>query len=776
MKIIKTEKQIPTQKDSGGLDLFRLAAALLVIAIHTSPLASFNDGADFFLTRILARVAVPFFFMVTGHFILSELFTGRECPKAAGQKLFPARLQKYLLRLSLLYGAAILLYLPLGIYAGHYEGLTLGKALRMLLFDGTFYHLWYFPACILGILLVWLFSRFLDLKGVTVISVLLYVVGLFGDSYFGLAEKVPLLSTAYNGMFQIFSYTRNGLFLAPVFLVLGVWEGQRHFSFPDTSFPAANGPGLKSNSFNKTACLFFIVSFCAMTAEAFTLRHFDFQRHDSMYLFLLPVMFFLYRCLLSVPVAPRKALRTAAMWIYLLHPALIVVIRGAAKVLHLTELLVDNSLIHYLAVACLSAAAGFVITWLFNQLTLKKRLIPEKDSLSPEKPVPEKTNTICGKAQDRENKTIRPGTERAWIEINTDALEHNVRFLQSCLPDKCRLMPAVKADAYGHGAEIIAKALNNLGIQDFCVACISEGIQLRKAGIKGQILILGYTHPSQFPLLRRYRLTQTVVDYDYAGELWQSGVKCHVHIAVDTGMHRLGIRCEELEQIASIYEMKNLSVDGIFTHLSACDSTTPECRAFTESQIQAFYGVTDALKSADYACGGLHMLSSYGILNYPEAAEDYARPGIALYGVLSTGEEQLAALQPVLSLKARVASLRTLQPGESAGYGLDFTAQRETRLAVLAVGYADGLPRTLSSGKGSVLINGKKAPVIGRICMDQTLVDVSEIPDVSQQDIAIIIGSSGSQKITAEELAGQCGTITNEILSRLGARLNRIPV
>lgn len=752
MEITKMKKQIQTQKSSGGLDLFRLAAALLVIAIHTSPLASFSGGADFFLTRILARTAVPFFFMVTGHFILSELFTGRECPKTAGQKLFPARLQKYLLRLSLLYGAAILLYLPLGVYAGHYEGLTLGKTLRMLLFDGTFYHLWYFPACILGILLVWLFSRFLDLKGVTVISVLLYVVGLFGDSYFGLAEKVPLLSTAYNGMFQIFSYTRNGLFLAPVFLVLGIWAGQGMKKSPALQPPLRH-------------IILLVLSFCIMTAEAFILRCFDLQRHDSMYLFLVPVMYFLYQCLLSVPVDSHRILRSAAMWIYLLHPAFIVVVRGAAKILKLTRLLVDNSLLHYLAVSFLSIIVGFAMACLINKITQKNSLLRKKHALPAEE------------AQNRENNTIRHGTERAWIELNLDSLEHNVRFLQSCLPDKCRLMPAVKADAYGHGADIIAKELNRLGIQDFCVACISEGISLRKAGVKGQILILGYTHPSQFPLLRRYRLTQTVVDYDYADELQKSGVKCHVHIAVDTGMHRLGIRCEELEQIASIYEMKNLSVDGIFTHLSASDSPASECRAFTESQIQAFYGVTDTLKSAGYACGGLHMLSSSGILNYPGASGDYARPGIALYGVLSTGNEQFSSLlRPVLSLKARVASVRTLQPGESAGYGLDFTARQETRLAVLAIGYADGLPRALSSGKGSVLIHGKKAPVIGRICMDQTLIDVSEIPDVSQQDAAVIIGESGSQKITAEELAKQCDTITNEILSRLGARLNRITV
>lgn len=732
---------------SGALDRFRLAAALLVIAIHTSPLTSFSAGADFFFTRVLARVAVPFFFMVTGQFMLSGLFENKSCK---GPGLIPARQRKYLQRLCLLYGAAVLLYLPLGIYAGHYKDLTPGTALRMLLFDGTFYHLWYFPACILGVTLVCLFSRFLSLRGALLLSALLYALGLLGDSYFGLTEKIPFLNTVYDGMFRLFSYTRNGLFLAPLFLLLGILAGREKT--------------VRANRALKYALLF-ALSFCAMTAEAFLLRRFELQRHDSMYLCLVPVMFFLYRFLLSLPALPRKALRTASAWIYVLHPAFIVVVRGAAKALHLTELLVDNSLLHYLAVSAASLAAGFIMTYLSGYCFKKRQTsrnfsagrAVREGSVSPEAP------------------PVRPGTERAWIELDLEALEHNVRFLRSRLPEGCRLMPAVKADAYGHGADIIAKNLNRLGIQDFCVACLSEGIRLRKSGVTGQILILGYTHPSQFPLLRRYRLTQTIVDYGYARKLQESGVKCHVHIAVDTGMHRLGIRCEALEEIASVYKMKNLCVDGIFTHLSACDSPAPECRAFTENQLHAFYGVIDALRAEGCPCRGLHILSSYGILNYPQGAGDYARPGILLYGVPETENQELAALlRPVLSLKARIASVRTLQPGESAGYGLDYTVLQETKLAVLAVGYADGLPRELSFGKGNVLINGRKAPIVGRVCMDQTLADVTGIPEISSGDAAVLIGVSGSLKISAEDLAGQCNTITNEILSRLGSRLEKI--
>lgn len=741
-----------TQKNYGWLDRFRLFAAFLVIAIHTSPLTSFSADADFFFTRILARVAVPFFFMVTGHFALSGLFlsddTRHSCPPHLPKASSGRAVKRCLLKLCLLYAAAILLYLPLGIYAGHYRELSITEGLRMLLFDGTFYHLWYFPACILGILIVRLLSRFCSLGTATAISALLYVTGLLGDSYFGLAAKVPFLHAAYEAMFRLFSYTRNGLFLAPLFLLLGVWAGKLSFLTK-----------------TRLCAVFLAVSFGAMTAEAFLLRFFELQRHDSMYIFLVPVMFFLYRLLLSLPaVTSQKKFRSAAMWIYILHPAFIVVVRGAAKLLHLTAVLVDNSLLHYLTVSLLSAAAGISLTLLLEKTG---RLAAGRGLLHrPRQESNLKTARGCPM-------TDIPPAHRAWLELDMDALACNVRFLQSRLPAGCRLMPAVKANAYGHGAVPIARELNRLGIDSFCVACASEGIQLRKAGIKGEILILGYTSPQQFPLLRRYRLTQTVLDYAYAECLEKSGIRLHVHIAVDTGMHRLGIRCEDTEQMIAVYKMKHLVVDGIYTHLSASDSDDPESRSFTECQIDTFFRVTDLLKAKNCPCRGLHLLSSYGILNYPDAAADYVRPGIALYGVLSRGEE-LPEIRPVLSLKAKVSSLRTLYGGESAGYGFSFTADHDLKLAVLSIGYADGLPRALSDGKGRVLINGYSAPIVGRVCMDQTLVDVSRIPTIAQGDTAVLIGSSGIQEITAGELADHCGTITNEILSRLGGRLERV--
>lgn len=708
-----------TKENCGGIDVFRLLAAVLVIAIHTSPLTSFHPEADFFVTRILARVAVPFFFMVSGQFVISDLLFRKD---TGGRVLL-----RYLKKIGLLYGIAILLYLPIGIYAGHYQGVTVYSVIRMLLFDGTFYHLWYFPACAIGTLLIAALSRFLKLPAMTAVVGALYLFGLFGDSYYGLIAHIPVISGAYSAAFRLFSYTRNGLFFAPIFLLLGVWAGSR-----------------KQGGARVRGIVGFALSFLAMTVEGFLLHQYDLPRHDSMYLMLIPTMIFLYQLLLHWRVsAPRNA-RPVAAWIYILHPAMVVVVRGMGKLLHQTELLVENSLIHYVIVTAFSVAAA--------------SLLAEGIAHWRKKPFPQ---------------------GRAWIELDRSALARNVRFLQSRLPEGCSLMPAVKAEAYGHGAVLIAKELNTLGVRAFCVAGAAEGVKLRKGGVKGEILILGYTHPREFDLLRRYRLTQTVVDYDYACEMARYGKKLHVHLGVDTGMHRIGERSENISQICAIFDMPNLIVDGMFTHLSATDTMEPSARAFTGGQADAFRRLADGLKEKGYPIPKIHLQASYGVLNYPELAGDYARVGIALYGLLSTKQDTLRwkdSLAPVLSLKARVVSVRPLHPEESAGYGMAFTAQREMKIAVIAIGYADGLPRSLSNGAGAVLIDGCRAPIIGRVCMDQTIVDVSGISHVRAGDIAVIIGASGNETISAADLAEQSGSITNEILSRLGGRLERMMV
>lgn len=728
-------KTASSQRQFQSLDYFRVLAALLVVAIHTSPLASFSVTADFILTRVLARIAVPFFFMVTGFFLLPQYLFG-------STKNYH-RLLAFLKKTLLLYLAVILLYLPINLYAGHFHDAGVWGSLRMFLFDGTFYHLWYLPAVLLGVFIVCFLGRKLPVKAIVGICLFLYFLGLAGDSYYGFIADIPVLSTIYNALFHIFSYTRNGIFYAPVFLAMGAFLSRN--GFPQASQDRLNAMG-------------FVIFLSIMVAEGLLLHHFDIQRHDSMYIALLPCMFFLFRLLLIADqkskvfdyfrtmLFPAKYLRTFSTYVYLLHPLFIILVRGFAKVIHLEPILIGNSLVHYIAVCILSCAASAGLS-----------AIPHIPPILRKKQFYFKN--------------------RAWIEINYESLYHNVNILRSLLPAGCELMPAVKANAYGHGAVLVSKALNNMGIKAFCVASVSEGIELRHNGIKGNILVLGYTHKEDFSLLRKYHLIQTVVDYEYAKVLNNYGKKLRVHLKIDTGMHRLGERCEQFENVCRIFELKNLVIEGIYTHLCADESVNPSDKAFTLAQAQAFGDIISKLNALGLACPKVHILSSYGLINYPELAGDYARVGIALYGVLSTRpnlKDQEPKLTPILSVKARIAVVKDLLQGESAGYGLQYIASHDTKTAVIAIGYADGLPRALSCGRGNVLINGQIAPIIGNICMDQTIVDITGIPDVKAGDIAVIIGQSGEQEITAYDLAEQTETITNEVLSRLGARLERV--
>ena len=329
--------------NTGGLDRFRLAGALLVVAIHTSPLTFLSAEADFFLTRILARVAVPFFLMVTGQFVLPRILESGVRAKR--------RLLRYLVRMGALYLACILLYLPLGIYAGHYKELTASRFLQMLIWDGTFYHLWYFPACMLGMVLLYLLSRRLAPRPMTLICGALYLLGLSGDSYYGLTQYLPPLRGLCDLGFSVWSYTRNGLFLAPLFLLMGAYIG----SLPKEN-PAMSTPALTIG---------LALSLSGMTGEAFLLRYLDSLRHDSMYLLLVPVMYFLYSLLLRLNCPPCPRLRRISTLVYILHPAVIVAVRICARLPHLLPLM-EQSLLHYLAVCLLSLAAAWLLTGLFH--------------------------------------------------------------------------------------------------------------------------------------------------------------------------------------------------------------------------------------------------------------------------------------------------------------------------------------------------------------------------------------------------------------------------
>lgn len=366
---------------------------------------------------------------------------------------------------------------------------------------------------------------------------------------------------------------------------------------------------------------------------------------------------------------------------------------------------------------------------------------------------------------------------RAWIEISQKNLYHNIKVLQNLLPSGCQLMLAIKANAYGHGAVIIAKELNGCGIKSFCVATVSEGKELRENGIKGEILVLGYTEPNEIPLLQKYCITQTVLDYSYAKLLDSFGIKIKVHLKIDTGMHRLGVWCENIDEILCIYDCRNLLIEGMYTHLCAADDTTPNGKKYTSLQGKRFFEVLEQIKKHGYSCPKIHIQSSYGVLNYPNLIGDYVRIGIALYGVLSKRSDMQQAfidLNPILTLKARIVLVKKILKGEPVGYGLQYTAEEDKEIAVLSIGYADGVPRSLSFGHSSVIINGELAPTLGSICMDQMQVDITGIANVKQGDIAVIIGRSGENEVSVYDMAEKDGTITNEILSRLGGRLERV--
>ncbi len=702
-------------KNYTGIDYFRFIASLLIIAIHTSPLTSLSETGDFILTRIIARVAVPFFLMTSGYFLISRY--------AYNDK----NLWIFVKKTALIYGAAMLIYIPINIYNGYF-GMDnlLPNIIKDIIFDGTLYHLWYLPASILGAVIAWYLVRKFDYKTAFIVTAILYFIGLFGDSYYGLSEKISGLKGLYNLIFQISDHTRNGIFFAPVFFVLGgiIADNRRKIALRKSIFG-------------------FGISFALMFIEALTLHFCNMQRHDSMYIFLLPCMYFFFNIILHFRGKRIKWLRTSSLIIYVIHPMMIVVIRLFAKLLHLESLLVDNSVVHYIMVCLSSVAFGIAVTVLWTKYRPKKVMY---DS----------------------------ATDRAYIEIDLNNLEHNVRTLKKAMPPKCRLMAVVKAQAYGHGAYEISTHLEKIGVRAFAVATIDEGISLRKYGIRGEILILGYTSIYRAFELRKNNLTQTLISYEYANALNKQGVLVNTHIKIDTGMHRLGISSDDFSDIKKVFAMKNINVCGIFTHLCCSDSSMPDDIAFTRGQIDDFYNIIDNLKKSGISIPKLHIQSSYGLLNYPELKCSYVRTGVALYGVKSLPDDNIELqldLRPVLSLKSRVVLIRQLEKGDSVGYGRNFIAERNSRIAILPIGYGDGFPRSLSDGNGKALIGQYIVPVIGRICMDQLAVDITEAKEIAIGDVATLIDAEGCTELSADVVAKNSGSISNELLCRMGERL-----
>ncbi len=707
-------------KEYVGIDYFKFAAAFLVIAIHTSPLATFTENGDFILTRIIARVAVPFYFMTSGFFLISRYAYNAD------------KLRVFLKKMAVIYGISVLVYIPLNVY-NHYFSVEhlLPNLMKDIFFDGTLYHLWYLPASMFGAIIAWFFVRKVEFHKALGITILLYVVGVFGDSYYGVICNIPTIQRIYTHMFELFDYTRNGIFFAPVFFVMGGMIADK-----------------VDKGSKKVSIIGLGISISLMLFEGMVLHTLDLQRHDSMYFALLPCMYFLF-VLLAQPKGQRKEdLRTMALVIYIIHPMVIVAVRLVAKILRLQTPLVENSLIHYLMVSIVSAVISFLFAKVLHKIKDKRKIDFAEKS-------------------------------RAWIEIDLNNLSHNVNALNKNLPEKCELMAVVKAQAYGHGAYEVATHINRLGVKAFAVATIDEGIELRRYGITDEILILGYTTPMRAKELRKYDLIQTLIDYEYAYALNERGYSVKGHIKVDTGMHRLGFDCVDIRKIENVFSMRYIKICGIFTHLCASDSLAKTEQNFTRMQIADFYNVIAALKKDGITIPKIHIQSSYGLLNYPELKCDYVRVGISLYGVSSAFSDETKLhidLRSVLALKARVILVKDIWKGERVGYGRAFVAERDSRIAILPIGYADGFPRNLSCGKGCVLINGQKAPVVGRICMDQLAVDVTDIPDAKVGMTATLIGKDGDEEITAPMVAENAASISNELICRMGRRLEVITV
>lgn len=364
--------------------------------------------------------------------------------------------------------------------------------------------------------------------------------------------------------------------------------------------------------------------------------------------------------------------------------------------------------------------------------------------------------------------------ERAvWAEINLDALENNIRNIKSCIHSNAKWCAVVKADAYGHGAVAVARKAVEQGADYLAVAVLSEAVALREAGFTTPILILGATPVEASETVVDYGITQVVFTIEQAkalsAEAVRRGKPVKVHLAVDTGMSRIGVRPELAGEFArGISSMPGVELEGMFSHFALADA---EDKTFAYQQLDKFKLAISKVQEAGVEIAIKHIANSAALLEMPEAHFDMVRAGIILYGLWPSDEvKHVIDLQPVMELKAKLVYLKDLHPGESISYGCTFTAQRESRIGTLPLGYADGYTR-LFSGKAQVDFHGQRAPIAGRICMDQCMVDVTDIPDIRQGDTVTLYGS---ETLTMDEAAGWLGTINYELPCMLSARVPRV--
>jgi len=363
-----------------------------------------------------------------------------------------------------------------------------------------------------------------------------------------------------------------------------------------------------------------------------------------------------------------------------------------------------------------------------------------------------------------------------WAEIDLDAIRFNVRAFQKHVGPKVEIIAVVKANAYGHGAVPVARAALEAGAARLAVHRVIEGIELRRAGITAPVLVMGYTPPSGAELITRWGLTPSLMTIEFAQALSARatalGVRVPVHVKVDTGMSRYGLQPEEVNDfLLALRRLPGITLEGMFTHFATADSAD---QSHLRRQLAVFNDVRAAVSEAGIYIPCLHACNSAAAMRLPEAHFHAIRPGISMYGLKPSDEwEPVFEIRPALTLKSLVSRVRTLPAGAGVSYGRTYITERPTPAALVPVGYGDGYHRILSN-KGSVLIRGKRARILGRVCMDQFVVDVSDIPDIQQDDEVVLVGSQGEERISAEEVARLAGTINYEVTTSLLPRVARI--
>ena len=372
-----------------------------------------------------------------------------------------------------------------------------------------------------------------------------------------------------------------------------------------------------------------------------------------------------------------------------------------------------------------------------------------------------------------------------WAEIDLNAIAHNVRELRRITNPNARLMVAVKANAYGHGIIEVARQALKSGAEALGVARVDEGIRLREAGIDAPVLVFGYTTPSDAAGLNEFDLLQTVYSYETARALSDTAssldIKIKIHLKVDTGMGRLGLLPDSrravpadsaVEEVKSIAGLSGLKLEGIFTHFATADWAD---KSYAEKQFQIFSNFLDQLHKAGLKFNVKHAANSGAIIDMPQTHLDMVRAGIAVYGLYPSDEidKSRIKLMPAMSLKARIIHLKKVPAGFLVSYGITHKTKKPTIIATIPVGYGDGFSRLMSSN-GYMLVHGQKAPIIGRVCMDLTMLDVGHIPEIEIEDEVVVFGHQGNVSITADDVARSTNTINYEVVTRISDRVSRV--